>query len=536
MFKKVVHISIILVIVFLCFVFLVKNIDAAENHIIKAVYFVPNDRPIQQHLPPKFSNQIKEVQEFYADQMEFHGYGRMTFEYEKDGNNNPIVHQVIGNFSDAYYRNNTSDKVEQEIRQKFHDVDNNIYIISIDVSYGLINGYCGIAKYEGGPAFIPSTGDCVKDDDVINLISHELGHALNLHHDFRNVKNIMARGGSHRNQFSECSAMLLSVSHFLNRVHTHVDTKGQIEMLTPETYIIDHREHQLKFKVSDPDRISMVFLEYMIPTHDLARVGSCKSVLNKITIDVSFDMFDDAIKSPTTRIWLHVFDVNGHGNTREYALTGVEKNDLGFTYITLEHESPNSLKPTNPKMDWGWDWGGWKHYWEKKPDENVPERPHQGFANVWNIPFIGQWKHWFYAHVEGEFVYDLTLTEKDHRVFDAYLHLPNPCGNIASIDMICKADGVEIYRTGIVRFWQAQNKHIVFEIPENTQEFIIEMDDAGDEGVCDHYIIANAKLLRFEPEEESEGNDDTEDSMKDSPKDIKVKSKLVLTWAKIKNE
>ena len=97
--------------------------------------------------------------------------------------------------------------------------------------------------------------------------------------------------------------------------------------------------------------------------------------------------------------------------------------------------------------------------------------------------------------------------------------------------MICKADGVEIYRTGMVKFWQAQNKHIKFNIPENTKEFVIEMDDAGDDGVCDHYIIANAKLLRFEPEDETK-----EDILKESPKDIKVKSKLVLTWAKLKKE
>ena len=58
----------------------------------------------------------------------------MTFEYEKDNNNNPVVHQITGKFDDAYYHNNTNDKVEMEIRQRFHDVDDNIYIISIDVT------------------------------------------------------------------------------------------------------------------------------------------------------------------------------------------------------------------------------------------------------------------------------------------------------------------------------------------------------------------------------------------------------------------
>ena len=519
-------------IVFFSIIFLFTNTEAAQEHIIKAIYFVPKNRPVQKHIPPKLSDQIKKTQEFYADQMEFHGYGRMTFEYEKDANNTPVVRQVIGKFDDAHYHNDTINKVEAEIHQKFRDVDDNIYIISIDVSNGLIGGYCGKARYEGGPVFIPSTGNCVKEDDVINLISHELGHALNLHHDFRDVENIMARGGPQRNQFSECSAMLLSVSHFLNEVHIHENVEGQIEMLTPKTYIMNHRKHQLKFKVSDPDRINQVFLEYLIP-NELAGIADCKSIPNKITTEVSFDMPDDAIKSQKTYIWIHVIDINGHKTTDEHELLGVKKEDLGFTYLTLEYDNPNALTPINPQNDWGWGWGGWQHFWERKPNEPIPDLPHQGFVKAHNIKFINQWDHWFYAHVEGQFLYDLTLTEKDHRTFDAFFYLPNPCGNRASVEMICKADEVEIYRSGMLKWAQAQNKHIRFNIPENTKEFVIEMGDAGDGGDCDHYIIANAKLLTTETDEPEE--EETDETDKDEPKAVSPKSKLVLTWAKIKN-
>ena len=538
MFKKVFLTSIISTIIFFSATFLITNADAAQEHIIKAVYFVPKNRPFQKHIPPKLSDQIKQTQEFYAAQMGFHGYGRMTFEYEKDANNNPVIHQVIGKFDDAYYHHNTIVKVETEIKQRFHDVDDNIYIISIDVSNGLIGGYCGKARYEGGPVFIPSTGNCVREDDVVNLIAHELGHALNLHHDFRDVKYIMARGGPQRTQFSECSAMLLSVSYFLNKVHTHENAKGQIEMLTPKTYTINHREHKLKFKVSDPDKINQVFLEYSTPDR-LAGIADCKSISNKITAEITFDMPDDAIKSQKTHIWIHVVDIKGHKTTKEYELTGSEKKDLPFTYLTLEYDNPNALTPINPQINWGWDWGGWKHFWEKKPNEPIPDRPHQGFANAHNIRFINQWDHWFYAHVEGHFVYDLTLTDIDHKVFDAYFYLPNPCGNVASVEMICSADDVEIYRSGMIRWAQAQNKHIRFNIPENTKEFVIQMDDAGDDGVCDHYIIANAKLLTIEPDKPDEGketdeNDETDKTEKEEARRVDAKSKLVLTWAKLK--
>ena len=153
MFKNTILTIIISTIIFFNHTFLITNVNAAQEHIAKAVYFVPKNRPVQKHIPPKLSDQIKQTQEFYADQMEFHGYGRMTFEYEKDVNNNPVIHQVIGKFDDVYYHNNTIDKVETEIRQRFHDVDNNIYIISIDISNGLIGGYCGKARYDGGPCF-----------------------------------------------------------------------------------------------------------------------------------------------------------------------------------------------------------------------------------------------------------------------------------------------------------------------------------------------------------------------------------------------
>lgn len=107
MFKKTPIVKMITTIVFFSSTFLFTNVEGAQEHITKAIYFVPKNRLVQKHIPNTLSKQIKQTQEFYADQMEMHGYGRMTFEYEKDNNNNPVVHQVIGTFDDAYYHDNT---------------------------------------------------------------------------------------------------------------------------------------------------------------------------------------------------------------------------------------------------------------------------------------------------------------------------------------------------------------------------------------------------------------------------------------------
>lgn len=147
------QLTIILIILFFSISILIANAD--NGHIIKAIYFVPKNRVFKGHIPQKLSDQIKRTQKFYADQMEFHGYGRMTFEFEKDVKNNPVVHQVIGKFDDSYYHNNTIHKVETEIRQKFHDVDRNIYIISVDISTGLIGAIVVKQDTMAGPFLFP---------------------------------------------------------------------------------------------------------------------------------------------------------------------------------------------------------------------------------------------------------------------------------------------------------------------------------------------------------------------------------------------
>ena len=47
--------------------------------LIRLVYFLPNDRPARPERVSALRQLIKDAQEFYADQMESHGFGRKTF-------------------------------------------------------------------------------------------------------------------------------------------------------------------------------------------------------------------------------------------------------------------------------------------------------------------------------------------------------------------------------------------------------------------------------------------------------------------------
>lgn len=156
---------------------------AAANRMVKVVYFVPRDRPVQWNIPTGLDTQIKKVQRLYAEQMEEHGYGGKTFNLENDANGKLIVYRIIGNFNDAYYHTDTLRKVTEEIDDQ-HDIEKHIYIIIVDVSTERIQGNCGIAYFDGGPVMVAATGDCTVGEFGITLIAHELGHAFNLVHDF----------------------------------------------------------------------------------------------------------------------------------------------------------------------------------------------------------------------------------------------------------------------------------------------------------------------------------------------------------------
>ena len=46
---------------------------------------------------------IRQIQTFYAEQMQAHGYGNKTFRFETDAQDEPLVHRVDGQHPDSHY-------------------------------------------------------------------------------------------------------------------------------------------------------------------------------------------------------------------------------------------------------------------------------------------------------------------------------------------------------------------------------------------------------------------------------------------------
>ena len=70
------------------------NLNASEPPMVRLIYFLPSDRQPQPDIDTKMDTLIKEVQQFYANQMENHGFGRKTFAFEADVTGKAVVHHV----------------------------------------------------------------------------------------------------------------------------------------------------------------------------------------------------------------------------------------------------------------------------------------------------------------------------------------------------------------------------------------------------------------------------------------------------------
>ena len=271
-----------------------KNLNVGEPRTVRMIYFLPSDRSPQQNIDTKLDTLIRDVQQFYADEMEHYNFGRKTFTFETDATGKAVVHHVDGQFTDSYYRQNTFRKVWEEIREQFY-TPQNIYLIAIDIGNERVgrgyNEVCGVGdshEASGGHVLIPASGDCFN----FKTAAHELGRAFGLQHDFRNDTYIMSFGRN-PNKLSECAAEWLEAHRYFNidQSQTHFDNPTTIQMLTPfasPPYAIG-----LRFEVTDSDGVHQAQL--LTPTtirrQELgqSKLLSCKRLNGETdTIEIEF--------------------------------------------------------------------------------------------------------------------------------------------------------------------------------------------------------------------------------------------------------
>ena len=270
------------------------TLNVGQPRTVRMIYFLPNDRPYRAEVVHWMKEDIRKVQTFFSEQMQAHGYGNKTFRFETDAQGEPLVHRVDAQHPESHYY--STDEVWQywhfdELGQTF-DFYQNIYVIysDSDLSWGgAITG--GRTWKESGFVNFRRV-EREEDWPDWSVLSHELGHAFGLGHDFRDGAYLMSYGGPsqfpnavHKERISACAGEFLSVHPYFNSAIPIEDlspptierrfgnnhpfpiedlSPPTIELISPTEYPAGSRSVSIKFEVSDSDGLHQV-LFYSTP-------------------------------------------------------------------------------------------------------------------------------------------------------------------------------------------------------------------------------------------------------------------------------
>ena len=303
---------------------------------VRLIYFFPRDRQPQSDINTKMDRLIKDAQEFYAEQMESHGFGRKTFRFETDAHGNAVVYHVKGRFVDQEY-NDGKASVGAEIGEQLGGAL--IDFIVIDISdYPPFRYRGGVASlfitssFMRASTFIPAFGSTFN----ARTAAHELGHAFGLGHDFRSNTYIMSYGGA-RTRLSKCAAEWLDVHRHFNpdRVTRDATPKARttIEMLPP-SLVSPPNTIRLRFKVTDPDGIHQV---HLIQTRKDSLI-TCKRLKGNPSHTV-VNFHTTALTPEDTSVRVHAIDV--HGTVSVFPAFDVDISSLLPSPKTVSIPDPN---------------------------------------------------------------------------------------------------------------------------------------------------------------------------------------------------
>ena len=272
-------------------------LDVGEPRTVRMIYFLPNDRPFRQEVVDLMKVRIREVQTFYAEQMQAHGYGNITFRFETDAQGEPLVHRFDGRHSDSRYTSRAYWTTSDELEQRF-DLERNIYLIFLDNSE-IAGGSGAQSGKNAGRALV-----IYNDGASFELVAHELGHAFGLRHDFRDDAYIMSYG-SRPDRLSACAAEFLSVHPYFNpEIPTKEGSPPTIELISPRAYPAGSESIPIQLKISDSKGLHQVIL--FGGNYNYITVKAYRGLLGKSDAIVEFEYDGDipsaSVSSPVSSL------------------------------------------------------------------------------------------------------------------------------------------------------------------------------------------------------------------------------------------
>ena len=304
-----------------------SELNAGEPGTVRMIYFLPNNRPFRQSVVDSMKKVIVEAQTFFAEQMDAHGYGPMTFRYEADADGEPVVHRLDGEHDDAHYVSGSRPSPWAQVIRTY-EPERHVYFNVIDNSRGLVTRgrnrwYAGFASGLKSRGWVEVSAAF----DFI-LVAHELAHAFGLFwHDFRDDRHVLSYGRN-PDRLSSCSAGFLSVTPWFNPDVSHewdrfwgpaIEFAGASRWYPPGATRVS-----VPLRVSDPDGVHQVLL-YPDEPGGVSRtleliLGACRMLAGQTEAVVTFEydgVFPRVPNSklsdrPSHRFWVTAVDRNGN--------------------------------------------------------------------------------------------------------------------------------------------------------------------------------------------------------------------------------
>ena len=303
------------------------HLKVGEPRTVRIIYFLPNDQSYRSVVVEQMKSKVRIVQTFFADQMDAHGYGKLTFGVETDDRGESVVHRVNGRHDTNYYHADRYHfRVLNEVEEKFNLFEN-VYLIVIE--------YGGNSTHGGnGPSF-GKNGGAILVPDAFDWggLAHEFGHAFGLFHDFRDGAYLLSYGpGQYR--LSECHATYLSVHPYFNpHIPTERNPSPTIELLSPRIYLTGSESVLIRFRISDSDGLHQWLLHAWQP-HVRGSVKVWREARGDQEITINFD-YDGVIPSAHDPVYsrntsllnplahpilIEAVDINGNVGSIEFLL------------------------------------------------------------------------------------------------------------------------------------------------------------------------------------------------------------------------
>lgn len=114
-----------------------------------------------------------------------------------------------------------------------------------------------------------------------------------------------------------------------------------------------------------------------------------------------------------------------------------------------------------------------------------------------------EYEYYMYSHARSIVKYDISHKKYVRFEGKASLLPIYGCGHNGSVEFIFYVDRKVLFRTGIIKgIDQKSPIDVIFEIPDKSENLIIEVSSGNDDVGCDHWVIGDAKLFYIEVIEE----------------------------------